>query len=201
MKNQNISRLQLNCLLILAGTAVLATHSVAAQGNSEKPKRETYSAVVLSTSGPTASMSTSINVNIDQYTTDAEMMGFFEILAEGGGKQRDELRRTLEKIKIGTVSPTGRLGNDIAIARAVDTPEGRRITIVTARIMSFLELRNMGRTTDYPFGLIQFTIDSEGKGQGIILAAFQPKINKEGVLEIESYGHQPLKLVNVKRYE
>jgi hypothetical protein len=191
----------LNCLVIFAGIALLATHSAAAQENPEKPKREAYTAVVLSTSGATASMSTSINVYIDRFTTDAEMMEYFEILAEGGGKHRDQLRRTLEKIKVGAVAPTGGLGNDIAIARAVDTPEGRRITAVTARTMSFVELRNMGRTTDYPFGMIQFTLDAEGKGQGILLLAFQPKINKDGVLEIESYGHNPLKLLNVKRYE
>jgi hypothetical protein len=67
--------------------------------------------------------------------------------------------------------------------------------------MPFLELYYAGRTTDYPFSILQFTIDKEGKSEGFIIGAASLKFDKQGTLQVESYGHQPLKVLNAKRYD
>jgi hypothetical protein len=61
--------------------------------------------------------------------------------------------------------------------------------------MSFWEIRNQPRTTDYPFTLAQILMPKEGKGQGK-LAAFT-KITfdkKKNAMEIENYGTEPVRL-------
>lgn len=164
----------------------------------EKKEPEAYSAVILNTQGPIAARSINVTIRIDELTTDQEVKEFAELLLEGG---QDALRKKLEKVKVGIIAPSGRLGNDIAIARIHETDAGRRIRIFTARIMPFLELYISGRTTDYPFSFMEFTVDGDGKGQGSVIAAVQVKITEDGVLNMESYGLQPLKLVNIRRHD
>jgi hypothetical protein len=63
----------------------------------------------------------------------------------------------------------------------------------------FVELYRGGRTTDYPFGCLQVKLDAKGQGSGQIMAAARIRFNKkEGKYEIESYGNQYIKAVNVR---
>ena len=87
----------------------------------------------------------------------------------------------------------------MAIAREADTAEGKRIHLVTARWMSFSELRRSERSTDYPYSWVELNLDAEGTGQGKVFLAFKPKFTKDNTLEIESLGNQPLRLLNVRR--
>jgi len=73
------------------------------------------------------------------------------------------------------------------------------ITIVTARLMSFNELYNNGRSTDYPFGYIQLKLNAKGEGAGQIMAAAKIKFDKKkGQYVIESFGNQYIKAANVR---
>lgn len=65
--------------------------------------------------------------------------------------------------------------------------------------MSFRELYNNGRSTDYPFGFIQFQVNAKGEGSGQIMAAAKLKFDKkQGQYVIESFGDQYLKAMNVR---
>ena len=65
--------------------------------------------------------------------------------------------------------------------------------------MPFVELYNGGRTTDYPFGFLQVKLNDKGEGSGEIMAAAKIRFdNKKGHYEIESYGNQYIKAVNVR---
>ena len=59
-------------------------------------------------------------------------------LAEGG---TDALRKTLEKIEKGKLTPKGRIGADVAVARVRKTEKGERFIVITARTIPGLELR------------------------------------------------------------
>ena len=136
---------------------------------------------------------------VGRLTTDEEVDKFAQIVKEKG---TDALRRTLEKEDVGRINATGRVGNQIAVARRrLDGPD-TVITLVTARTMPFVELYRNGRTTDYPFGFMQVRLNSKGEGTGQIMAAARIRFNKkEGKYEIESFGNQYIKAVNVRPWK
>jgi len=133
---------------------------------------------------------------ISKYTSDEELAKYAETLKEQGP---DALRRALEKVDIGRINPVGSVGNQIAVARKRQDGADTVITIVTARIMPFIELYQSGRSTQYPFGYLQVKLNEKGEGAGQIMAAAKIRFNKKsGKYEIESYGNQYIKAVNVR---
>ncbi len=165
-------------------------------GQGEKPKPELYSAVAVGTGGPVGGKSMPFDIRISAYTSDSEVQEYATLLKEGG---QDALRRALEKLDRGKISPVGRVGNDIAVARKRKSANGTVITIVTARILPFVELYHAGRSTDYPFGFLQVTLNEKGEGMGSMMAAAKIRFNKKKEeYEIESFGNQYIKIVNVR---
>jgi hypothetical protein len=65
--------------------------------------------------------------------------------------------------------------------------------------MSFAELYNSGRSVDYPFGYVRFTLNEKGEGTGQIMAATKITFNKKkDTVELESFGNQYIKATNVR---
>jgi hypothetical protein len=178
-------------LLSFACTYLLLTSN--AQDN--KKQSEAYSGVAMGTGGSVGARSIQFDFRISEYTTDEDLTKFATLLKE---KDSDALRRALEKENKGRLNPAGRLGNDIALARKRQQGTDTIITIVTARVMPFMELYNGGRSTDYPFGFMQVKLNEKGEGTGQVMAAAKIKFNKKkGTYEIESYGNQYIKVANV----
>jgi hypothetical protein len=69
--------------------------------------------------------------------------------------------------------------------------------MVTNRPMSFGEVYNGGRSTDYQFGIAVLDVDKGGKGTGTLAPVCKIKFNKKNELEIEHYGQKPWRLANV----
>lgn len=157
----------------------------------------TYTTTAVPTKG-SARASLNLTFRINEWTTDQEVLELAEILREGGP---DKLRDFLEGIEKGRLSPQGRIGGDIAVARRRKTETGHHIILVTARLMPFLELYYGSRSRDYPFGWYEFDVDEEGSGDGAAIIAAKLQFNDENQLEITSYGIQPFQLWNVKRWD
>ena len=117
-----------------------------------------------------------IRINIDRWSTPAQRTHLITTFLEKGGQ--DALLKELEKQpELGRFNFPGdlgpdpnnimRLGTDIRYARNFAGEDGgRRIVIITPRIIGFREEVNQPRTTDYPFSLFEMRFDAEGKGQG-----------------------------------
>jgi hypothetical protein len=182
-------------LLMFAFTFLL----LASYGQDEKKQSEAYSAVAMGTGGSVGGKSIQFDFRINTYTTDEELTNFAALLKEKG---QDALRNALEKEDKGQLSPTGRIGNQIAVARKRKEGADTIITIVTARTMPFMELYNSGRSTDYPFGFLQVKLNEKNEGTGQIMAAAKIRFDKKkGRYEIESYGNQYIKAVNVRLWK
>jgi hypothetical protein len=157
---------------------------------------EAYSGVAVGTGGSVGAKTASFDFRITQYTTEEEVQRFAQLLKDKG---TDALRRALEKEDKGRINAVGSTGNQIAVARKRQQGSDTIITIVTARTMPFLELYRNGRTTDYPFGYLQVTLDATGKGSGQIMAAAKIRFDKKSAkYEIESFGNQYIKATNVR---
>jgi len=172
---------------------------LAADGSAqEKKKPDHYSAVAVAVRGVAAARSVNLDFHINEYTSDEKAKELADILREG---DVHALRRAMEKLDIGQVSPTGRIGTPIAFARTRQTDRGLLITIATARDMPFFEMYRSGRSTDYPLGVFQLLVDEKGRGEGSAITAARVKFDKEGTLVLESYGHlDTVRLSNVRRY-
>jgi hypothetical protein len=167
----------------------------------EKPKPEQYSAVWAVTGGSAGGNTVSIDIRISKYNTEEDIKKFAELLKEAGP---DKLRGALEKEDIGQLSPTGRIGVSIALARKLVKGNKTIIRVLTARNLSFVELRYSGRSVDYPYTILQLELDAKGKGVGTAIAAAKIRFNKKkNMYEIESYQHGTAynKLLNVQMWK
>ena len=165
----------------------------------DKTPPEAYSGVAIGTGGSVGGKSVHFDFRITQYTTDEEVQNFAQLVKDKG---TDALRRALEKEDKGRINVVGSTGNQIAVVRKRRQGSDTVITIVTARTMPFIELYNSGRTTDYPFGFLQVTLNAKGEGTGQIMAAAKIRFDKKkGKYEIESYGNQYVKATNVRPWK
>jgi hypothetical protein len=180
------------CLLILA-VALLVPTLFGQQGANQE---EAYSAVAMGTGGSVGGQSMHFDFRVKRYATDDEIDRLAGLLKEKGP---DALRRELEKLDTGRIRPAHSVGNQIAVARKRQDGADTVITIITARQMPFTELYRNGRTVDYPFGFLQVKLNGKGEGTGQIMAAAKIRFDKKkGHYEIESYGNQYIKAVNVR---
>ena len=160
----------------LSFLAVLLACLPLAAATQDKPAPEVYSAVAMGTGGSVGARTMNFDVRITSYTTDEEVQKYADLLKAKG---QDALLSALQDEDKGRVLPVGSTGNQIAVARKRTADGITTITIVTARLMSFRELYNNGRSTDYPFGYIQFKLNADGKGTGQIMAAAKLKFDKK----------------------
>ena len=191
-----ITRVLTSVAVILAVAGCWPLLAASSQENEER--EETFTMVAMPTKG-SARVTIDITLRIKKFTTDEKVLELIDVLKEGG---TDQLRRTMEKMQNGKVTPRGRIGADVAVARVHKTEEGERFIVVTARTIPGFELYVSGRSRDYPFGWFEFEIDEDGKGVGLgaLIVAAKLQFNKEGQFEIVSYGIQPYQLTNIKRW-
>ena len=166
----------------------------------KKPKPDRFTTVAVGLQGYVGGQTMRLDFIVNSWTTDEEILEYATILKEQG---RDALHRQLEKVQVGRVSPTGRIGTDIAIARMLDRGDGSKtIRILTARNMPFFELRRGGRSSDYPYGIFEFTVEENGKGKrGAVVVAAKVQFDENDQLEIVTYGLEPIELRNIKQYK
>jgi len=134
-------------------------------------------------------------IHIDHYSSEAEVANLKQILADKGP---EALRDALWDLEAGYIRVGGGLG--YPIAAATSRPEangGRVVRLMIDRPLSFRELVNDALTRDYPFSYAELHLDRSGKGEGKFIAAAKVSITA-GTVDIESFGVQPWRLLQVK---
>jgi hypothetical protein len=76
----------------------------------------------------------------------------------------------------------------------------RQIVIVTDKPVSFGAAASDSEAMDYPFTLIQMHMKPNEKGEGKMLAASSIS-TKNGRLELENYGQEPVRLTSITEEE
>ena len=135
-------------------------------------------------------------LHIDRYSPKEEAQRLTGLLKEKG---QDAVIDAMQDMKQkGWLRIGGSLGYHVAMIRVFPAPGGGRvIRAVTDRPIQFVEAMRALRSRDYPFGIVELTLDSEGKGKGVLIAAASAEVTKEGALEVKNYGTQPFRIVNV----
>jgi len=194
MRFKNLSTLIV--ALVLSGCAL---SNSSAQTGDAKPLTDLprqFAATAFGQAGVAAGKSFGATIYVTGWTTDQQVTDFISVLKEKGP---DGLVRAMEKTSdVGRLAPTGFVGNGFRFARYKSTANGGlHIVMVTNRPMSFGELYNGGRSTDYQFGIAVLDVDKNGKGTGTLAPVCKIKFNKKNELEIEHYGQKPWRLANV----
>ena len=169
----------------------------AAFGQGE-PVPEHYSAVWAVTGGSAGGTTVPIDIRISRYNKNDEIIQYATLLANSGPAG---LRSALEKEDVGQFSPVGKVGTPLAVARKLVNGDKTEIRVVTLRFMSFAELRNGGRSVDYPYTMLDLVVDKDGKGTGTAIGAAKIRFDKKkNIYEIESFRHGAdyNKLLNVR---
>ncbi len=160
---------------------------------------------VLQTQGQDAGRMGVAEISIERWTTDEERQSLVDVLAgttlKSGGQNK--LLRALEKVKprTGFIKLPNTLGWDLRYARDNVQPDGtRQIVIATDRPVSFAATASGAESTDYPFTILEMRMGTNNKGEGRMLARSAIS-TKDGRLQLENYGNEPVKLSSITQQE
>lgn len=181
-------------IVTIVGLVLLSSVGSTAQ---DKPQREVFQASAMG-QGTQLGRTFSININIEEYSTEEDKQALIEAYNSKGMKG---LSNALSKMRTkGRLSITGTLGYDISYARSFPAEDGgRKIRIITERPIKFGEAWGDTRTLDYNLSALELVL-SNTKGvesTGILLPACQFKLDKENQVTIKTYKN-PWKLVNIQ---
>jgi len=176
------------CSVMLVGSSALAQN-----GGKE---HFTAFAVDTSNTAPRGAATTTVDIVINRYSSDADRDRLLEALDQG----QDALLKALQKLPVvGYLTTPGSLRYDIHFAWQRPAPDGgRNIVVVTDRYISMWEATNRPRTIDYPFTLIQLQLNKNDEGVG--KASIATKITKtDNYIELENFSSEPVRLNNVHK--
>jgi hypothetical protein len=195
--------------MALAALAIVQTIPTRAQSAAPSATdKVTIMGWALNMSNTATGANQTIRINIDRWSNASQRQHLISTFIE---KKQDGLLKELEKQpEVGRFNFPGymgpdpnntmRLGTDIRYAMNHPLPDGgRRIVIITPRIIGFREQVNMPRTYDYPFSMFQMQFDKDGKGEGRMAYATQIKFDKKNnSIELENYSSEPVRLNNLE---
>ncbi len=197
-------------LVIASALAVLVVGSPTGAQSTDPmgTDRVSISGWALNMSNIATGANQTIRITIDNWSNPSQRQHLIDTFAE---KKQDGLLRELERQpELGRFNFPGymgpdpnnvmRLGTDIRYAANFPGEDGgRRIVIITPRVIGFQEARNQPRTVDYPFTLFEMRFDKEGKGEGRMAYATQISFDKKkNQIELENYSSEPVRLNNLQ---
>ena len=151
----------------------------------------------------------SIRINIDKWSNEKQRELLINTFLEK--KNQKALLNVLEdQPEVGRFNFPGdmgpdpnnvmRLGTDIRYAMSFAGEDGgRRIVIITPRVIGFKEQVNQPRTIDYPFTLFEMRFDKAGNGEGKMAYGTQILFDKKkNNIVLENYSSEPVRLNKLK---
>jgi hypothetical protein len=139
---------------------------------------------------------TYITVRADAFSPPEVVQGLLDMLRDKGQDAVVDAMNAMPPI--GFMKATNTVAYYIPVIRYIPTETGYRIVAVGARQITALGMAKKPIvTTQYPVGAIILDMNTKGKGKGQILPAVKIEFDKEGKFDPQSYGTDPLKLLNV----
>ena len=198
MKRQ--ARVILSVLAIGLAVAVAVPRAAGQTAGGGPTKKDPLRFSAFAVSLP-AGVSGRVEIAIERWSSDAERKGLLDLLATTSFKSggQDKLLQALQKIKprVGYIRTPKSLGWDLQYARQSTLGDGvRQIVIATDKPVSFLAVSSGARVMDYPFTFVEMRMKPDGKGEGRLLAATAIDV-KDGRIELENYGQEPVRLTTI----
>jgi hypothetical protein len=135
-------------------------------------------------------------VHADSFSPPEEVLNLAAILRDKG--QGAVVEAMLKMSGRGYVRIGDSLGYEVPVIRYIPTPTGYRIVVIADRPIQLFELWRSTRSLDYPVGMIVLDVNKEGTSTGQLLPTIKASFDKDGKLELENLGTQPLRVLNVR---
>jgi hypothetical protein len=181
--------------MLVALFYTLLTLGVGGQAANVGPEHFTAFAVDMSNTARPGRNSTTVDIVVNRWSSDADRDRLLKILQEKG---QDALLDALQSLPVvGYINTPGSLRYDLHFARQRPEAEGgRTIVLATDRYITGWEAVNRPRTIDYPFTLIQLNRNDTGVGK----LSIATKITAKGdTIELENFSSEPVRLNQVKK--
>jgi hypothetical protein len=157
-------------------TAVACIVTAHAQTNGT-PERFTALAVNMSNQGAAAPHN--IEINVDQWATDSEVAAFISTLRQSGSA--GVLKMLEGHPTIGFLGSSPRVGVQFTFAMQTPQPDGgRRVLIISSRVLQPKEVTDDARSMAYPFMVIELNIGKENVGQGTMVTTASLSFDAHG---------------------
>ncbi len=139
-----------------------------------------------------------VELDVRRWSTEAERAALMETLfKQGSNRLLDKLR---DMRSVGRIYTPGSIGYDLRYAQQQKLPDGgREIILATDRPMSFWEIVNSPRSSQYPFTWVQFKVKPDGTGEGkLAVAARITGEEADQLIEVEDFAIYPVRLQNIR---
>jgi hypothetical protein len=159
-------------------------------------KAERFTAVM--TAGPLTPQPTAIDIGVDRWGTDATRVRLYELFRSGGQAA------LLEAVKKEGVAGYVRMANHERLHAGYVQEEsrpdgGRRILLLCVRYPGDWEITRDSGWTEYLYRIVAVTLDSKGRGTGMIFHTSKVSFGKDGVDLVGELSGQPTKLLSVEK--
>ena len=162
-------------------------------------KSESFSARVVNFEEPMGRAPGLLQVRVTRWSTEADRDALTSALMKNG--QNGVLDELKKMPAAGVIRTPGTAGYTFRYARRVTEANGdERLLVVIDRPIGFTEFRQGWQTVDYPFTIVQMTINAQGEGSGQLMGATKLSANSTtGDIAFEQYNVSPQLLQNVRR--
>jgi hypothetical protein len=189
----NSHRFSAGAFIAIALISVFSWNSAGIAQTRGEPEKFDASYVDINTgrTGP-------IQISVTRWSTSSERATLQQTLFKKGQEALLEVLRDMRPV--GRISTPGNIGYDLRFAEQRTLPDGgREIILATDRPMSFREIVNKPRSSEYPFTWLQFRMGTDGTGQGkVAVAARITGEEADDLIEVEDFAIQPVRLENIR---
>jgi hypothetical protein len=187
-------------------TLVLLLTVAVAPTFAKKEPIEKYKANALAVGGPVGSQSTTLSINIYEWSDEDDREMVVDAIKEATENKRAyrAVPDTLRKLgKAGYMFLAGGQGWPIRYAQAFEVDGKREIVLAMDRPVTFSEVYSGSAVRDFDITLIVLKFDKDAStGEGIASVGTEIKWNEaKGQLEITSFSSQPVRLGDVRAVE
>jgi|SRR6516162_2442181 hypothetical protein len=141
--------------------------------------------------------STTVRIEIASWTTDAERAELKRAFAESGPEKGLALLRSAVK---GHIIVAGQPGRKIFAAFTLDSPNGKRMILVTEHVLSEYEKTQNTRAEDYPLTIAKIQFDAMGHPQsGEVYPAARVSVTPDGFVDVDTQTTNTATLIDIAR--
>jgi len=160
---------------------------------------ESFSAKVVNFEQPMGRAPGLLQVRVTRWSTDADRDALTNALMKDG--QNGVIGELKKMPAAGVIRTPGTAGYTFRYARRIAAANGdEQFLVVIDRPIGFAEFRQGWQTVDYPFTIVQMTLNANGEGSGQMMGATKLSANSvTGDIAFEHYNVSPQLLQNVRR--
>lgn len=154
-----------------------------------------YTAIVIPAVAQSGG-SAQVRLQITSWTTDAERAQLKQAFAAG----QDKGLALLRSMSKGYVNIATQPGGKVYAAFSIDSPNGKRLIVVTDHILSEYEKTQNIHAEDYPLSIAKIQFDAMGKAiSGEVYPAAKVAVTPDGFVDVQTQSPSTATLTDIVR--